>query len=242
MDSLTILNSLQESIFKPDVSDFKDSLLEYSELALDSVMDDGLLKDIPILGTIASLCKTGVNIHDRHMLKQTALFLVSVNDGTIATETLLEHKLLIENNPKKGEAELSRVLLLISRSTEQIQAIILGSFYKAYINGLITWGKFCELTEANNRMFLDDFELLRLFYEHSLSQRMIPDDTIAQAQRLVSLGLLIQNHTEATVSDQTLNIGLDIPFTISSFGKLFVDLLPEEMKKDEPYTTNDESR
>lgn len=32
MDSLTILNSLQESIFKPDVSDFKDSLLEYSEL------------------------------------------------------------------------------------------------------------------------------------------------------------------------------------------------------------------
>lgn len=240
MNNYSILNSLQESIFRPDVSDLKDSLLEYSELAIDSVMEDGILKDIPILGTIASLCKTGINIHDRHLLKQTALFLVSVNDGTIPPETIIEHKKILEEDPKKGEAELSRVLLLINRSTEQIQAIILGSFYKAYINGLITWGKFCELTEANNRMFLDDYELLRLFYKYSLSQRMILGETISQAQRLVSLGLLIQNHTEATVTDQILNIGLDVPFTISPLGKLFVDLLPEDMKKDVPYKTDDE--
>ncbi len=57
-----IIPSLKDTLFPSISSNMSDSLLEIAELGLDSVIDDGVVKDVSVLGTIAALCKTGYNL------------------------------------------------------------------------------------------------------------------------------------------------------------------------------------
>ena len=64
-------------------NEFKDSLIcntgdvfkEYLELGIDSFIEDGILKDIPIVNSIVSGLKIAKNIYDRNLLKQTLTFI-----------------------------------------------------------------------------------------------------------------------------------------------------------------------
>ena len=42
----------------------------YAEIGLDAVMDDGILKDIPIVSTAIAIYKIGSSIKERHNLKK----------------------------------------------------------------------------------------------------------------------------------------------------------------------------
>ena len=45
------------------------------EVGLDAVMDDGILKEVPILSTAVSLYKIGTSIKERHQVKILRLLL-----------------------------------------------------------------------------------------------------------------------------------------------------------------------
>ena len=108
----------------------------------------------------SSLCKVGYNLHERNLIKQTLAFITEFNSGSISQEKLDEHREKLEANPKEAEKELGRVLIILGKQVEQIQFQVLGSFYAAYIKDAISWEKFCELSEANRRMFISDYQIL----------------------------------------------------------------------------------
>ena len=192
--SSTLIPSMKETLFDPAISNMGDSLIEIAEIGLDSVLDDGILKDIPILGSIAGLCKAGLSIRERHLIRQTAAFITSFNADTISPEKLLEYRKNLETDPKRADRELSHVILLLDRMIEELQAKMLGKFYKSYVKGGITWEKFCELSEANSRMFISDYEILETIGRKPLKQdEVIPDKKMYQIQRLESLGLIMEN-------------------------------------------------
>jgi len=41
--------------------------VDYMEIGLDGILEDGLLKDIPVINSIISVYKTGVNIVDLYL-------------------------------------------------------------------------------------------------------------------------------------------------------------------------------
>ena len=49
--------------------------IDYMEMGLDSVMEDGLLKDVPIVSTVVALYKVGNSFKERHNLKKLYIFL-----------------------------------------------------------------------------------------------------------------------------------------------------------------------
>lgn len=56
---------------------------DVGEVVLDSVMQDGLLKDIPILGVIAGSCKCIKNVSDIFFTKKLIVFLQGICDADI---------------------------------------------------------------------------------------------------------------------------------------------------------------
>ena len=62
-------------------SDICDTVGDLAEVGLDAVMDDGILKDIPILSTVVGLYRIGHTIRERHEIKQLALFVAELNRG-----------------------------------------------------------------------------------------------------------------------------------------------------------------
>jgi hypothetical protein len=72
-----IAGSLEETIAKSDLASLAP---EYAELLLDGALDEGVLKDIPVLGTIAAVAKTGLAIRDRMFVRKLYLFVYALKE------------------------------------------------------------------------------------------------------------------------------------------------------------------
>jgi hypothetical protein len=60
-------------------------LTEMSEIGIDKVLDEGLLRDIPIVGTVVSLGKVGYNIYQRSYQKK----LLGVRQNSLSANILI---------------------------------------------------------------------------------------------------------------------------------------------------------
>lgn len=179
-----LVTSFKNTLFSPAYEIISD----YAELGIDALFDNALLKDIPIVNTLTSICKVGYNIHERNLTKQTLAFISDFNSHNISQEKLDEHIEQFNANPEKIEKELGRVLIILGKQIDIVQSKILGSFYASYIKGAVSWEKFCELAEANQRMFVSDYALLSKAATNGGLR--IQNGEFYQVDRLISLGLL----------------------------------------------------
>ena len=198
---------------------------DYLEVGLDSLLESGVLKELPIVKTITGLYKLGQNMYQRNQLKQTLSFIQGFNMKELNQAKVDQYKEKVFNDPQKCEEELGRVMIILDHHIDNIQSKVLGCFFHAYVCGAVSWEKFCELSEANRRMFVADYELLRQVSENSNAE--VSEKKQYQCDRLTSLGLL---KNESIVSGSVLYGGSSSPVipvgpSLTSFGKTFYQLM-----------------
>lgn len=193
MDKLT--EDFEKSLF----NNSKEIIGEYIEVGIDSFINDGILKDIPIVNTIVAVLKVGKNIHDRNLLKQTLTFINEFNKNNITEEQLKNYKERIEKDRKKCEDELGRVLLLLNNFIDKEKSIMLSKLFKAYVSQLLNWNDFCEYSEIINRLFIQDFSFLQEIYLGRISDTTNRSD-IYKVERLNSLGIIGMTFKSSTIS------------------------------------------
>lgn len=220
MDELT--DSFEKSLF----IDSNDVISDYLELGVDSFISDGILKEIPIVKSIVSVLKIGKNIHDRNLLKQTLTFINEFNNNNISIEKLNRYREDIENNDKKCEEELGRVLLLLNSYIDKEKSIMLAKLFKAYINIEINWNKFCEYSEIINRLFIQDFDLLRKIYYSQVNDTSNIND-IYRVERLNSLGVIGMTFKSSRISsiNGVQQSRQDSYLTMNINGKRLMDII-----------------
>lgn len=220
MDELT--QDFEKSLFRESA----DTIGDYVELGIDSFINDGVLKDLPIVNTIVAVLKVGKNIHDRNLLKQTLTFINEFNSNNISQEKINEYKENIEKDPKKCEEELGRILLLLNKFIDKEKSVILSKLFKAYISKVIDWNEFCEFSEIINRLFIQDLNLLKMIYRGTVNETTNRNDMF-RVERLNSLGLIGLTFKSSKIS--TIN-GVtqqrqDNYLTMSNNGKKFMDVI-----------------
>lgn len=213
-----LISSMKSTLFDSSFEIASD----YAELTIDTIFDNEIVKEIPIVKTLTSICKIGYNIHERNLLKQTVNFIIGFNSNTIPQEKIDKYRVELENNPKKAGKELNNVVVILNNYFENMKSQVLGSFYNLYVSGNVSWEKFCELSEANNRIFVSDYNIL---YEVSRTGGVdIKGEELYQVERLISLGLLQKSNRLGGVQI----IDFDNPpqrthdVVITSFGETFI--------------------
>lgn len=179
-----IIPSFRDSLF----SDSTDVIGDIAELGIDSLLDDGLFKDFPIVGFLIGVTKTAQNIHDRNLLRQTLNFIKQFNSGKIDAEKLEKYRVEINANNKKAEEELGRVLIILNNNVELQKSTMLANLFRNYVNEKITWLEFCEYSEIVRMMFVNDVKYLGAIYSGK-----VKDTTgilLYPIDRLTSLGLV----------------------------------------------------
>ena len=179
-----IIPSFSSSLFDGS----KDSIGDIVEIGIDSLLDDGLFKDVPIVNMLVGVKNTYQNIHDRNLLKQTLAFIKQFNSGTIDQNKLVKYKELINSDSKKAEKELGRVLIILNSTVDMEKSQMLANLYKAYINEKINWNQFCEFSEIIKMLFLNDFNIIKLIYNHQVTDTSGIE--IYPIDRLSSLGIV----------------------------------------------------
>lgn len=79
---------------------------EYAEIGIDVLLDNEILKEIPVVGTLSSLCKVGYNLHERNLIKQTLAFITEFNSGNISQENWMNIERNLKPIPKKRKKSL----------------------------------------------------------------------------------------------------------------------------------------
>lgn len=194
MDKLT--EDFEKSLF----NNSKEILGDYIEVGIDSFINDGILKDIPIVNTIVAVFKAGKNVHDRNLLRQILTFIKEFNSGNISKDKLVAYKSMIENNPKKCEEELGRILILLNNYIDTEKSIMLARLYRAYINKIINWNEFCEFSEIINRLFIQDIQILKGIKDKNIDIMNNHEDEF-RIERLYSLGLIGLSFNPVTYDD-----------------------------------------
>ena len=145
----------------------KDILMDFTEVGLDTITENEVLKEIPIVSTIFRLGNAVVAIRDRHLLKKTLTFVAEVNDGTISNEKLRKHKEELEKNTEKMNAELESILVILDRINKTNKSIVLANFYKSYMDEAISfdWEDFCICAEMLEVFSMYDVKSLKDIYE-----------------------------------------------------------------------------
>ena len=182
MDKLTA--DFEKSLFNDSI----DIIEDYTDIGIDSFIEEGILKEIPFVRSIVSMLKIGKNIHDRNLLKQTLTFIKEFNSGNISKGKLIAYKSTIENNPQKCEEELGRVLILLNSYVDREKSIMLARLYKSYVMQEINWHEFCEFSEIINRLFIEDLRILKYLQEQKKIKGSQGDDF--RLERLYSLGIV----------------------------------------------------
>ena len=72
-----IVPAFETTLFDPTLSD---ACSELAEMGIDSLLDEGICKSIPVVSLLIGIGKTAQNIHDRNLLKQTIKFINTFNE------------------------------------------------------------------------------------------------------------------------------------------------------------------
>lgn len=208
-----LIPSFEESLFSP----VWDTSIDYIELGIDTLFKDGLLKDIPIVGSIIGAGKFVYNIADRNAIKQLVVFINEFNKRTIDPKKLEEHRLKLRSNSRDLEKELGRVMIILNRNIDAYKSVIEARFYSACIESEISWETFCELCDITERMFLSDINTLQLAYQNNgvtLEMRIS-----YRQDRLISIGLLKEGPASRIVNFSDPNP--QYVYVLTEIGKIY---------------------
>ncbi len=157
------------------------------EVGLDSVFEDSLLRDVPLLSTAASLYKIGHSIKERHYIKKLAEFVQALNNGLAGDAQVQEFRDRILHDQKKSKKELEYILILVDRYISGGKSTIIAKLYLSYLDSKLNWEEFSMYSEVTDQLFMNDLDFLR-----KEGNQIIPEVSSDAALRLTSMGLLFE--------------------------------------------------
>jgi hypothetical protein len=188
-----------------------DVLADAAEAVLDDLMTDGVLKNVPIVGSLVKVAKAGFGISDYMFLKKVARFLYELRDvpEDDRHHFIGEMQADEERKRKVGEA----LVLLLDRMDDMSKPGLLARGFKAYLQGPITYDVFRRIGFAVDTLFLGFIELIA-------DARRFSDMPHDVQWNLASCGILAPSGMPANRS------GVNFPsYTLTEFGTLFKDIV-----------------
>lgn len=149
---------------------------ELGEIGVDSLLEDGLLKEVPIFGTVLALGKTAGSFRDYLFTRKLLRFLRSVADLDPEERVSMVNRL--EKEPGFGAYAGERLIDLLSRLDDEAKPRLVGKALKLYAKCQITAEQLQRINYALERFLLCDLRLLREFCATGAKPRPTDDDPV----------------------------------------------------------------
>ena len=150
------------------------------ELGLDAFLDDGILKDIPVVGTAFKILKAGASIKDAFFKQKLYTFLRALGQVSVNERLKFIKRMDVDPNYKANVGE--KLLVVIDRLDDIEKARLLADALAGHIQDRYDYKAFCALASAIDRIIITyahDFHQM-----YWLTNRLVPefDDRRAQLQ------------------------------------------------------------
>ncbi len=134
-----------------------DVIAKLGEVTVDAFMNEGVLRDIPIIGTLVGLGRAGVAVRDLLFVKKLQAFLVELQKVPEEREQFVRE---MEVDPAVRDKVGMQLLVLLERFEELDKARLLGRAFAAYLKGVIDRSAFLRMSRAIDRCLVEDLLLV----------------------------------------------------------------------------------
>lgn len=128
------------------------------EAAIDDQMDEGILKEIPVLGSLISLCKAGISIRDRIFARKVECFINSVSGLSWSERSRVFDEL--GSTPELQERAALAILDILERCDPIDKPRLIGNLFVAMARGSIAGKDLLRLSTMITGVFPDDLQTL----------------------------------------------------------------------------------
>ena len=171
MTKLTTLSDSLEITLKE--GELQNVTFDLAETIGDTFLNEGILKDIPIIGTIVGLTKSTLNIRDQLFLKKLIYFMSELSN--VSKEDRFEQINKIESSESYKEKVGEKLLYIIEKCEDHEKAKLVGKLFNSYLKGKITYSEFLRCSNSIQNLFISD---IRYFLNYS--QETIQIDIASQ--------------------------------------------------------------
>ena len=106
------IDNIVESTASTIVNYNVDTVIDFSEIGLDSLIDNPLLKEFPLIKTAYGVAKTVFAVREKHMIKKTLTFIKQLNDNGISNKNYIDYKEKLKNKDRFVFKELEHILII----------------------------------------------------------------------------------------------------------------------------------
>lgn len=216
-------NNLSLSMSQSITAECSDLVSSIAEVTLDSVIEDGLLREIPVISSAISIYKIGTSLRERHGIIKLYRFVKALNNGLQDEQQREKYILEFQRDQKTRNKELSYLLILLDKYIALDKPKMLAKVYLAYLNASITWLDVMKYSEVIDRLLPGDMERLEEGIKENVDYQKVDDGIL----RLVALGLMVSFPNGTKYENQTMffSDGRAQNYTWTKFGEVFVDIL-----------------
>ncbi|MEC0204861.1 hypothetical protein P4H39_19835 [Paenibacillus lautus] len=188
--------SLNEAFSKELINTSLDLTIDYSEVALDSIISDNIANEIPIVKSIVSLGRLGISIKQLHFTKKVLCFLREFHSrGSTDNFFEFKHKLITDQKFKYKVTE--QIILIVDRLRTEQRSVLFAKLFIGHIQERYDWETFCYFSECLDSMQPIDIDVLEYLSTkdsdeienivvHSVDRYML----LASIERLKSFGFV----------------------------------------------------
>lgn len=191
MNSTTSPNNIQESFDKTlKHTNFQDIIIDISEITIDSLLKDGVLKDLPIVGTLIHFAQFGANIRDLLFLKKIISFMNPLKDISPAKRSRIINK--IDNSKEYRVKVGEKLLYIIDTCSDYENSENVSHLFKAFFEKKITYDEFLRSSNVIERLTSYD---LKWFLKNTREYM-----SVEEVGSLISSGLFHLHYEQIDVS------------------------------------------
>jgi hypothetical protein len=188
-------------------------LADFGEVALDVTLEEGLLKDIPVIGSAIKIAAITKNIPNQLFLSKMKRFLQKIDK--ISQEDKENFIQDLDSKPELKSKVGEYLVLIIDRLDDMDKTDILAELFIKYVKNNIDLETFRRLASAIDIAFIEDIKALIM--NSSDNQCLI---------NLVRSGLSVVSSTGVPAMAFGGNV-IHIGVHISDIGNLFIKLMNE---------------
>lgn len=137
--------------------------LDYAEIFIDGLFNDGFLKDLPLFGTFIGAIKFGNSINKTISTKKIYKFLFELKDIPEETRRIKIDEI---NNSDKYQNKVGEIVLeLLEQIESDKKPEIIGRLFAAYLEEKISFHNFLKATHIIKKIFIYDLIELKQYYD-----------------------------------------------------------------------------
>jgi len=137
-----------------------DLAVDYSEIYIDDLMDNGALKEIPIVKSVVGVIKAGISINQFWFAKKLLTFIREFNTGGLDPEKKLKFQTKINSDDKYRKKVSEQVMVFLDKYLEINKAKISAKLFQAYAEDKITYEQFVSISICLDKLHPDSFKFL----------------------------------------------------------------------------------